>query len=110
MTSLMFLAIARRLTVDTPAGEQLVLLTGYNPVAVGDTVSLTVERERVHLLARETEILGASLVVMGAHRVLGTINRWTNFAPPFGGHQQPHATDRCHRRLRAVHAEPRLRR
>jgi iron(III) transport system ATP-binding protein len=54
VTSLMFLGDRAEITVDTPAGEQLVLLTGYNPVAVGDTVSLTVERERMHFLPRET--------------------------------------------------------
>jgi len=54
VTSLMFLGDRAEITVATPVGEQLVLLTGYNPVAVGDTVSLTVERERVHFLPRET--------------------------------------------------------
>ena len=41
----MFLGDRAELTVATPVGEQLVLLTGYNPVAVGDMVSLTVDRE-----------------------------------------------------------------
>jgi iron(III) transport system ATP-binding protein len=54
VTSLMFLGDRAELTVATPVGEQLVLLTGYNPVAVGDVVSLAVDRERMHLLPAES--------------------------------------------------------
>jgi hypothetical protein len=50
----MFLGDRAEVTVATPAGEQLVLLTGYNPVAVGDTVSLTVEPDHMHFLPRQT--------------------------------------------------------
>jgi iron(III) transport system ATP-binding protein len=48
--TLMFLGDRIELTVDTPIGSQLVLLPGYEPAAIGDRITLTIDPNRLHLL------------------------------------------------------------
>jgi iron(III) transport system ATP-binding protein len=48
--TLMFLGDRIELTVDTPIGSQLVLVPGYEPVAIGDRITLTIHPSRLHLL------------------------------------------------------------
>jgi hypothetical protein len=42
-----------QLQLDTPIGRQCVVVLGYQPIAIGERVSLTVAPEHVHFLPEE---------------------------------------------------------